>query len=55
MLTPANVGGYMQGFLQAGNPQANVRVIWSRIIYEDLGTVATSESSWGRVKALFDN
>lgn len=54
-LTPWYAGGYMQYNNMSGFPEgANFHVEWGNITYEDLGTVvATDETSWDGVKALF--
>ncbi len=53
MLSPAQVGGYVQMFLQGGNPAAGNTATWENVLYADLGTVATELNSFGQVKALF--
>lgn len=53
MLTPANVGGYVQCFLQAGNPDAQLRAEWSNICFEDLSIIAVESNEWGKIKALY--
>jgi hypothetical protein len=52
MLNDARVGGYMQAFLQAGNPDAGLTVEWSSIDFQDM-TVATEGTSWSQVKSLY--
>ena len=52
MLNDARVGGYVQMFLQAGNPDAAMTADWSDITFEDLGTVSVEPSTWGRIKAV---
>ena len=55
ILSPANAGGHMQfnNMVGAGDG-ANFHVEWGNIGFQDLGSVvATEESSWGGVKALF--
>jgi hypothetical protein len=52
MLDDARVGAYMQAFLQNGNPDAALMTEWSNIEFEGF-SVATEESSWGRVKSLY--
>jgi hypothetical protein len=53
MLDDARVGGFSQVFLQAGNEAAEVRAEWTDIEYEILQVIATEETSWGAVKALY--
>jgi len=55
ILSPAYAGGHFQfnNMVGAGDG-ANFHVEWRNIIFQDLGTVvATENSSWGGVKALF--
>ena len=55
ILSPAFVGGHMQynNMVGAGDG-ASFHVEWGNVGFQDLGTVvATEESSWGGVKALF--
>jgi hypothetical protein len=53
MLDQARVGGYVQGFLQGGNTAAGVTATWTDITYTDMGTIAIEASSFGRLKALY--
>lgn len=54
MLDSATSGGHLQFFLQEGAVDADINVDWNSINFEDLGgVVATQESSWGNVKAMF--
>ncbi len=53
MLNDAQVGGYCQMFLQAGNANAGVHVEWTNITYEPMEIVAAEQSSWGKVKSLY--
>lgn len=53
MLDDGRVGGYLQAFLQAGNPNANLRAEWTNNEYDILQVIATEESSWGSVKARY--
>jgi hypothetical protein len=54
ILNQARVGGYVQGFLQGGNPAAGVTATWSNISYQDMGTIAIEASSFGRLKSLYE-
>ena len=55
ILSPAQAGGHMQFNNMVGAGEgANFNVVWGNITFTDLGSVvATEESSWGGVKALF--
>ena len=53
MLNDGRVGGYLQVFLQAGNPLAGVTGEYSNIVYQNLKTVSVESESWGGVKALY--
>jgi hypothetical protein len=52
MLNEARVGGYMQAFLQNGNPNAALMTEWTNIVFDDY-SVAAEETSWSRVKSLY--
>jgi len=52
MLNDARVGGYMQAFLQNGNPAAELMAEWMSIDYVDM-SVATEDATWGMVKSLY--
>jgi hypothetical protein len=54
MLNDAQVGGYVQCFLQAGNPEAALSAEWLRIDFENLDSVPTETRSWGSLKAGFE-
>ena len=51
MLDDGRVGGYVQEFLQAGNPDAALTSTWTDITFEDRGPVSVDASSWGQIKA----
>jgi hypothetical protein len=51
MLNDARVGGYVQVFLQAGNPDAAVTATWSNIDFENLSPVSVDNATWGSIKA----
>jgi hypothetical protein len=53
MLNDGRVGGYMQAFLQAGNPDAGLRAEWTQICFDNLDTVPTEAATWGQVKTLY--
>ena len=53
ILNNARVGGYLQAFMQGGNPNAGDTATWSNIQYADLGTISTENSSFGKLKALY--
>ncbi|MBN2172111.1 MAG: hypothetical protein JW819_12400 [Candidatus Krumholzibacteriota bacterium] len=52
MLNDARVGGYMQAFLQSGNPAAALMAEWMDIEFLDM-SVATEATSWSMVKSLY--
>jgi hypothetical protein len=55
ILSPAQAGGHMQfnDMVGAGDG-ANFNVQWGNTVFQDLGSVvATEDSSWGNVKALY--
>ncbi|MBD3334021.1 MAG: hypothetical protein GF355_00730, partial [Candidatus Eisenbacteria bacterium] len=55
ILNDARAGGYIQCFLDEGNPDAWVRADWNDIDYEIIPTepTATKEATWGGVKATY--
>lgn len=53
MLNDGRVGGYVQEFLQAGNPNAALNTVYSNILYTNLKPVSVESQSWGGVKALY--
>jgi hypothetical protein len=53
ILNEAKVGGHVQPFLQAGNPNANFTASWSDISWENLKPISVDESSWGQLKGLY--
>jgi len=55
-LDDARVGGYIQPFLQGGNPDAGLRADWTDVCYENRDSAIPVEStSWGRLKDLYGN
>jgi hypothetical protein len=53
MLNDGKVGGHVQPFLQAGNPNATFRAEWSEITFDSLKPVSVDASSWGNIKNLY--
>ena len=53
ILQDARAGGYVQCFLQGGNPAAQLSATWSNITFTDLGPVSVEQTSWGALKALY--
>lgn len=53
MLNDGRVGGYVQEFLQGGNPNAALNTVFSNIQYTNLKPVSVESQSWGGVKALY--
>jgi hypothetical protein len=54
MLDDGRVGGHIQPFLQAGNPDAQLRATWSNFEFEDLSDpTPTEETTLGTIKALY--
>ena len=53
ILQDARAGGYVQCFLQGGNPAAQVVAEWANITFQDLGPVSVESTSWGTLKALY--
>ena len=51
MLNEAQAGGYVQEFLQAGNPAAALVTEYSNIVFEQLKPVSVESTSWGKLKA----
>jgi len=52
ILDDARVGGYMQAFLQNGNPNAALMTEWTNVQFEDM-SIATEETTWSHVKSLY--
>lgn len=52
MLDDARVGGYLQAFLQGGNPAANVSADWANITYVNRKPVSVEATTWAKTKAL---
>jgi hypothetical protein len=54
-LDDARVGGYMQAFLQAGNPNAGLRADWTDHCYDNLDSpIAVEPTSWSRLKNVLN-
>jgi len=53
ILTPAWAGGFMLARLDGGNPDANLNATWNDILFQDLSVVPTTNTSWGKIKALY--
>lgn len=53
MLDSGKVGGHVQPFLQAGNPNATFNARWANITFESLKPVSVDESSWGSIKGAY--
>jgi hypothetical protein len=53
MLDNAQVGGDFLQFLQQGDLNGYVQVDWANITFQDLGTVANEDMTWGSVKTLY--
>lgn len=53
MLDNGRAGGFVQPFLQAGNPEAQLNATWSNVQFSELQPISVNESSWGAVKAQF--
>jgi hypothetical protein len=52
MLDNARVGGYLQAFLQGGNPNANMSADWANITYVSHKPVSVEGTTWAKTKAL---
>jgi hypothetical protein len=53
LLNEFQVGGDFLHFLQQGDPNGYVQVDWANITFQDLGTVANEDMTWGSVKTLY--
>jgi hypothetical protein len=53
ILNDAKVGGHVQPFLQAGNPNATFNADWENITFENLKPISVDDSSWGQIKGLY--
>jgi hypothetical protein len=53
MLNDARVGGYLQAFLRAGDPDAAITATWGTIEFDDLGATPVQETSWSTVKGMY--
>ncbi|MEZ5066420.1 MAG: hypothetical protein R3B81_16960 [bacterium] len=50
MLNDGRVGGYVQMFLQGGNPNAAVQADWSNIEFVDLKPLSVEAMNWSKIK-----
>ncbi|MBZ0270175.1 hypothetical protein K8I85_18635 [bacterium] len=53
MLDDARVGGYVQAFLQGGNPNAGLTVDWANTTYLNQSPVSVDAMTWGKTKASY--
>jgi hypothetical protein len=53
ILENAQVGGHVQIFLAAGNPDAQCRADWNNIVFTDLTPIPVQQTSWGQIKNLY--
>jgi len=53
MLDDAQIGADMLHFLLDGDPDGYMEFDFANIMFEDLGTVANEDMTWGSMKALF--
>jgi len=53
ILNQAKVGGFIQPFLQGGNPNANFTAEFTKFEFDNLKPVAVEPTSWGSVKSLY--
>lgn len=54
ILNFANVGGYVQSFLNSSIPGASTEVAWKDISFEDTcGPVSVDDTSWGQIKGSY--
>lgn len=54
ILDPASAGGFVQPRLDPGNFSSFVRATWNNVCYDNLQVVPTQNTSWGRVKSLYN-
>ena len=54
ILDPASAGGFLQARLDPGNFNSFVRATWNNVCYDNLQVVPTQNTSWGRVKSLYN-
>ena len=54
ILQEARVGGHVQPFLQAGNPDAALQAEWGDIFFESNDPVPVEQTTWGKIKAGFN-
>lgn len=53
MLNEAQAGGYMQIFLDQGDPDSEVTTEWRSIAYENTKPTPTVRKSWGEIKSTY--
>jgi hypothetical protein len=53
MLDDGRVGGHLQCFLEAGNPDAGVTAEWHDVVFVNLDPVALESTTWGTLKSLY--
>jgi hypothetical protein len=53
ILNDAKIGGFVQPFLQGGNPNANFTAEFTKFEFEQLKPIAVDAGSWGQVKASY--
>lgn len=53
MLNEAQVGGYVQVFIEQGSPDSDLTAEWSSIVYENTAPTPIHVSSWGEIKATY--
>ena len=53
MLNQAQVGGYVQEFMDSGNFDSDLRTEWSNIQFENMHSVPVEDSSWGDIKSRY--
>jgi hypothetical protein len=53
ILNEAQAGGFFLHNLQQGDPEGYALMEWANICFEDLGTVANEDATWGQVKTLY--
>jgi hypothetical protein len=55
ILTPASVGGHFQFMLGNSGPDVRMTAEWLNHCYENLGAIPTKETTWGNIKALYND
>lgn len=53
ILNDAQVGGYLQAFLEEGQEDLCLRAEWANIIFESLAGTPVDQTSWGQIKKRF--